>query len=181
MEPIKQIKSVADSYKQMVEARESAFEQSEYIEMLENTIRKIAQELEIEPEELIESVTIGRLNLSTLGASLKRLLGRGKKSTIGTKPMPGTITTSPYDTYVGEKETPRGDIPQGAIPTGLFKEPSGHSQVRRMTGRETEYDIAKRRSKGLDRKNLGVSQSHDGRQSHPEPEPNSEFRQYQKP
>lgn len=120
-------------------------EQTEYIEMLENTIQKIAQELEIEPEELIESVTLGRLNLSTLGASIKSLMGgRKKESTIGTKPMPGTISRSPYDPYVGEKETPRGDVPQGAIPKGLFTQPSGYSEVRRMTGDETQSNIAKR-------------------------------------
>ena len=73
-------------------------------------------------------------------------MGKRKPSTIGTKPMPGTISRSPYDPYVGEKETPRGDVPQGGIPRGLFKEPSGSfQQVRRMTSDEIKHDIATRR------------------------------------
>ena len=138
MEPHKQIKAVAQTYLQEQQLRE----QAEYIAVLENIIATIAQELQVKPEELIESVTLGRLDLSELGRSIKSglnriMMGKKKESGIGTKLMPGTISTSPYDPYVGEKETPRGDVPQGGIPRGLFKEPSGSfQQVRRMTSDE---------------------------------------------
>lgn len=149
MEPHKQIKAVAQTYLQEQQLRE----QAEYIVVLENIIATIAQELQVNPEELIESVTLGRLDLSTLGRSIKSglnriMMGKKKESGIGTKLMPGTISTSPYDPYVGEKETPRGDVPQGGIPRGLFKQPSGSfQQVRSMTSDEIAYDIEKRKPK----------------------------------
>ena len=55
MEPHKQIKAVAQTYLQEQQLRE----QAEYIAVLENTIITIANEIGIEPQELINELNVG--------------------------------------------------------------------------------------------------------------------------
>jgi hypothetical protein len=97
---------------------------------------------------VLEDVTVGRLNLSTLGRSVLQALGGSKKqSTLGKRYTPGTVATSPVDPYVGEVQTPRVAA-MGGIPRGAFKQPDGNlGQVRRLTPNEAQYDASKRSKK----------------------------------
>jgi hypothetical protein len=103
MEPHKQIKAVAQTYLQEQQLKE----QAEYISVLEHTIEVIAEQLGVEPQQLINELNVmGALKTGGIGGAIQAFKANVKnRSLLGSLPLGKKSTERAIDSTRGRIET----------------------------------------------------------------------------